>query len=105
MNLLSNFYARVVLILSWAFFLSATQIHAQTQRIVISEEQCLEGTYEIISKGKTQEVFTTDILKEIEKRRDDAKEVLYDVSEYTTIRIFPRSIIKSPAYFSRPDHY
>ncbi|MGZ3904673.1 MAG: hypothetical protein ACXVC6_13310, partial [Bacteroidia bacterium] len=53
-------------------------------------EKDMAGTYEIIPKGKIEEIFTTDIFQQIEKRRDDTKEVMYDVSPYTTIRILPR---------------
>jgi len=58
-------------------------------------EQEMEGTYEIIQHGKKPQIFTTDLLVEIEKRRDDLKEVFYEVSPYVTIRIFPRAVINA----------
>lgn len=61
-------------------------------------EAYMEGTYEIISQSKVIELFTTETLKEIEKRRDDTKEILYELSQFTTIKIYPRSVINAPGF-------
>ena len=69
---------------------------SKTTSVTTPTEQEMEGTYEIIrTNNKYEQVFTTELLAEIEKRRDDVKEVLYEVSPYVTIRIFPRSVINS----------
>jgi hypothetical protein len=44
------------------------------------------------------EVFTTETLKEIEARRGEHQDVVYQVSQYTTIRIYSRSKINSPGF-------
>jgi hypothetical protein len=59
-------------------------------------EQKMEGTYSIINKSKkVTELLTTEILMEIEKRRDDTREIYYEHSEYITIKILPRSVINA----------
>jgi hypothetical protein len=66
----------------------------------VSLEERLEGTYEIIPNKTTKivEVFTTETLKEIEARRGEHQDVVYEVSQYTTIRIYSRSKINSPGF-------
>jgi hypothetical protein len=66
----------------------------------VSLEEKLEGTYEIIPNPSTKivEVFTTDILKEIEARREEHVDVIYEVSKLTTIRIYSRTKISSPGF-------
>lgn len=49
-----------------------------------------EGTYEFIPQSKVIEVFTTDVLCEIEARRAENEYVEWRVSELTLIRIYPR---------------
>jgi len=64
-----------------------------------SLEERLEGTYQIIrDNSKIVEAFTIELLNEIEKRRDDNKEVYYEVSKKTTVKILPRSVINSPDF-------
>lgn len=64
-----------------------------------SLEERLAGTYHIITENtKITEVFTTEILKEIEKRRDDYQDVYYELSKNTTIKILPRSVISDPNF-------
>ncbi len=67
---------------------------AQTSPSLCSSNfQAKEGTYEIISHSKRTEVFTTDILCQIESRRDDKKIIEWEVSALTTIRIKSRETI------------
>lgn len=62
-------------------------------------EQRLEGTYEIIIMDpKKQEVFTTDFLKIIEEKREENRDVVYDVSPYTRFLIYSRAKINSPGF-------
>ncbi|OFY85708.1 MAG: hypothetical protein A3F72_12215 [Bacteroidetes bacterium RIFCSPLOWO2_12_FULL_35_15] len=62
-------------------------------------EQKMEGTYMIIHTGnKVTELLTTDILLEIEKRREETKEIYYVYSQYITIKILPRSVITAPDF-------
>ena len=77
-------------------FTGSAQLNTPSQKTLT--EQDMAGTYEIIPKNKIEEVFTTEIFQEIEKRRDDTKEVMYDVSPLTTIKILPRSVINSPSF-------
>ncbi len=67
---------------------------AQSSSSVCSPDfQAKSGTYEIISHSKRTEVFTTDILCQIESRRDDKKIIEWEVSALTTIRIKSRETI------------
>lgn len=62
-------------------------------------EEKMEGTYMIIHNGnKVNELLTTDILLEIEKRREETKEIYYEYSKYITIKILPRSVINAPDF-------
>lgn len=64
-----------------------------------SLEEKMEGTYMIINKSsKFTQVLTTDVLLEIEKKRDDTREIYYEYSEYITIKILPRSVINAPDF-------
>lgn len=67
----------------------------------LSLEEKMEGTYEIIpSNNKLQEAFTTEILKEIEAKREEHQDVIYNPSKNTSIRIYSRSKINSPQFKS-----
>jgi hypothetical protein len=65
----------------------------------ISFEKKIEGTYEIIILDpKIQEIFTYDFLKIIEEKREEDRDVIYDVSQYTRFLIYSRSKINSPEF-------
>ena len=64
-----------------------------------SLEEKMEGTYMIINKSsKFTEVLTTDILVEIEKKRDATREIYYEYSQYITIKILPKNVINAPDF-------
>lgn len=48
--------------------------------------------FEIIqTNNKITEVFTTEFVQGLEKRRHDTEIVYYEVSQFTTIKIYPRN--------------
>jgi hypothetical protein len=49
-----------------------------------------EGTYEIVSLTKDKEVFTTDLLCQIETSRKDYEIFELQISPITIVRIYPR---------------
>jgi hypothetical protein len=62
-------------------------------------EEKMEGTYVVIQKNKkVTELLSTDILPEIEKRRDDTKEIYFEYSPNITIKILPRNVINAPGF-------
>lgn len=65
----------------------------------LSLEEKMEGTYQIIiTDSKITEAFTTDLLPIIESKRHDTEDVYYEISKYTTIRIYSRAKINSPEF-------
>ena len=54
------------------------------------EQRAAEGTYEFVYLTKIQEVFTADILCEIESRREINKTIDWQISEYTVVTIFSK---------------
>ena len=65
-----------------------------TKKLSLEEE--LEGTYEvIITNSKIKEAFTTDLLNTIEAKREENRDIMYVMSQYTSIRIFSREKINS----------
>ena len=72
------------------------QTNSQGETKVKSLEERMEGTYMIINtSSKVTELLTTEVLLEIEKKRDDTKEIYYDYSKYIRIKILPRNIINA----------
>lgn len=68
----------------------------------LSLEEEMEGTYEIIiTNSKIKDAFTIDILSTIEAKREQNLDIMYVVSEYTSIRIFSRDKINSPEFKNR----
>jgi hypothetical protein len=62
-------------------------------------EEKMEGTYMIINKSKkVNPVFTTEILTEIEKRRDASTEIYWEYNENVTIKILSRAVINAPDF-------
>jgi hypothetical protein len=62
-------------------------------------EEKMEGTYMIINKSKkVTPVFTTDILTEIEKRRDASTEIYWEYNENVTIKILSKAVINAPDF-------
>lgn len=62
-------------------------------------EQKLEGTFVLIhTSNKKTQLVTTDILVEIEKRRDENIDIYYRVSDYLTIKILPKKVISAPDF-------
>ncbi len=88
------------LLLAVALLLSIVSFSQNPVKASNSKEKTLEekmaGTYVIINNDKKHSpVFTTDILSEIEKRRDADKEILWEYNESVTIKILPRRIINA----------
>jgi hypothetical protein len=80
-------------------FFACTNIMSQTENRAIVLSDTLEGTYEIIPDDeKLQEIFTTDILFEIEKNRHDTDVVYIRAGKQTTIKILPKSVIYSEEF-------
>lgn len=63
---------------------------ARAQDICPDALRAQEGSYELIPQSKIIEVFTIDVLCEIEARRSETQIVNWHVSDYTIIRILPR---------------
>lgn len=77
---------------------------AQNSQIESKSEQELRGTYQIIVKNSEKEIaLTNDILVEIEKRREENTEVIYQFDENISIKIFSRNFIHSLTF--NPDFY
>lgn len=71
-------------------------VSAQNNQSVKVSEESLKGTYQIIVKNSDKEIaLTTDVLNEIEKRRDEENEVIYQFDENVSIKIFSRKFIQS----------
>jgi hypothetical protein len=70
------------------------------QMQAISEnEHPYGGTFQFISReGQPQEIFTSDVLKLIEEKREEDKEVVIVLSENTRVRILSRKTISSPNF-------
>lgn len=78
--------------------LSSNLLFSQTNSIVKEKslEEKLEGTYVVIQESdKFTAVLTTDVLFEIEKRRQDTEDVYYQVNNLVSIRILSRNIINA----------
>ena len=68
-----------------------------TKKLSLEEE--LEGTYQMIANNsKVVEAFTTDLLKIIESKREDNRDVTYQVSQNTSVIIFSREKINSKEF-------
>lgn len=95
MSLQSNMKIRNYLFIC-LLFISTKQIFSQTNSDKLSLEEKLDGTYVLIQSNlKITELTTTDVLIEVEKRREKSKDVYYQVSENLTIRILPWDVIKA----------
>lgn len=57
------------------------------------------GTFQIIHRSKDFELLTYEIYYLIEARRADYDVVMWDISDNTTIRIFPKSLVYPPTNF------
>ena len=70
-----------------------------TQQRILQKKYAAYGTYQFICKDKnSMELFTTDILIEIEKNRDE-KEIKYiKAGKATTIKILPYAVINSKGF-------
>jgi hypothetical protein len=94
---------KILLALTLLQICQYTQAQSNPETPVARSEKTLEermaGTFQVIIEDSQNEiVFTTDILEEIEKRRDDNNEVIYQYSENISIRILPRSVINSSSF-------
>jgi hypothetical protein len=71
-------------------------VNAQNNQTTSVSEESLKGTYQIIIKNSEKEIiFTNEILSEIEKRRNEENEVIYQYEENISIKIFSRKFIQS----------
>lgn len=77
---------------------------AQEQTLIGTKEektlaQRMAGTFEIIkSTDKRIYLLNNQVLLEIEKKRNDNKEVFYELNGDVKIRILPRSVINAPGF-------
>lgn len=98
----AQFFVTLALIFFANFLSSQTSHPPQSNSVTIKEptlEEKMEGTYQIIiTDNKIAEAFTTDILPIIESKRQDTEDVYYEISKYTTIRIYSRAKINSPEF-------
>lgn len=63
------------------------------------QQKAQPGTYQFIaSNPANQEAFTNDILFTIERLREQDREVIFDLTENTKVRILPRSVIDRPDF-------
>lgn len=68
----------------------------------LSLEEEMEGTYQIVANdSKITEVFTTDIFKVIESKREDNRDVTFWAGKYTSIIVFSREKINSQEFKNR----
>jgi len=68
----------------------------------LSLEEEMEGTYQIVvNDSKITEVFTTDIFKVIESKREDNRDVTFWAGKYTSIIVFSREKINSQEFKNR----
>ena len=89
---MTKYFLSVGLFLCLAGAVSAQTSSKENQTVHITKDT-LEGTYELIQNDSKlpADVFTTDILSEIEKNRDE-KEIIYiQMGKNTTVKIYPRS--------------
>lgn len=56
------------------------------------------GTFQIITKKGTNEVFTTDLIKLIEAKRLENKQEVIVLSAYTKVKILSKKQISSPHF-------
>lgn len=71
----------------------------------VSLEEKLEGTYQIISNdNKIVEVFSIDLLKIIEAKREDNRDVTYQASQNTSVIIFSREKINSKEFKNKKNN-
>ena len=102
------FLSLICLILSLISFGQNSSNHSSKpddEKIEKTLEEKMEGTYVVINTNKkVTEVLTTAILSEIEKRRDDTKEIYYEYSPNITIKILPRSVINASGFDPKKFH-
>ena len=68
----------------------------------ISLDEELDGTYQfVVNDSKITEVFTTDIFKVIESKREDNRDVTFWAGKYTSIIVFSREKINSQEFKNR----
>ena len=72
----------------------------KAEKVTLSNvQQKVVGTFEIIQfNNKRTYVLSNQVLLDIENRRDDNKEVLYQPNSNIKIRILPRSVINAPGF-------
>ncbi len=64
-----------------------------------TEKSAKEGTFQFITTNpKVKEVFTTELLKKIEKNRDENEIVYLKIGTYTTAKILPVTTISKPDF-------
>lgn len=96
--MLKHSFLSIVFVFFANFIFSQSTTTAQDNPNLTFEKK-IEGTYEIIILDpKITEVFTNDFMKIIEEKREDNKDVTYDVSRYTRFLIYSRARINSPGF-------
>ncbi len=68
-----------------------------------SLQRAKEGTFQFIATKNVRELFTNEILVEIEGKRSDTEVIMWEYSAYTTIRILPKNIINAPNFIPIPE--
>jgi len=78
---------------------SVNELNPEKKR---SLEEEMEGTYQfVVNDSKIIEVFTIDILKVIEAKREDNRDVTFWAGKYTSIIVFSRAKINSQEFKNR----
>ena len=87
-----------LVILNCLFFTSvkAQQTQGSPQQEVTKSITDYDGTFQVIFKQKVQEIFPINLGEIVESKRHDTDLVLFEYSEFTTLRIFPKSMINDP---------
>jgi hypothetical protein len=81
-------------LLSALFLLMALNVTSQTSNNCDSSKWAKEGTYEIIQLSKVKELLTTDVLCLIESNRRVSEYNEIQLSPYTKIKIYPKTLIE-----------
>jgi len=79
-------------------------VNAQKGDTLVYNDANMLGTFQIIHHTKQREILTVSWYAEIEARRHETEVVMWDISPLTTIRIFPRSLVKAPMNYRVPQH-
>lgn len=82
-----------------SFCQTSEQVQSRGERDSRTIEQKMSGTYEVFnSNQKTTYLLSNQNLLDIESKREDDEEVIFQLNSYVRIRILPRSVINTPGF-------